>query len=598
MANKVLSIYVGNEAIRIAELQPNKNKSVILCNAAEVKTPDNCVNDGYLVDVAAVAEAIRSSIFGRGFTAKDVIFTIQSKKIASKDFEVDFVKNDATLQSMLYANSNEYFPMSNQTDYTFAFSRLENFTDEEGKKSRISAVAAPNDIAKSYQELAKELKLNVKAIDYFGNSIIQLLSMQMVENEVDMVLQIEKDATYVNVMRGKTLILQRSVPYGKNAVVNSLMDVKKISEKDANTLLSNETLLDQHVTADEYASTVQYLVNGVGRVVEYHRGKNKNDVLQGIKIFGEGSAIAGIDKILQREMGAPVERFESLSGVQVRGQASLTAEQVLRYLPNIGAVINPMDLAVYEGKKRASVNTDATFKALVVILILAVLGMGGWSAYEYYVYTQKEEEKAAIDAKIKAIQDIEEIAQKYELALATYDIFDDFQQLSNNDNEYILQFFRDIIEVLPRDVYIDKLEAKNGYLEITFITGAPYLHMTAKNEISDAIIQLQNLEYVYNFSIGELEEKYVTYFITGVDEHGEYVLLRDEPKNGEVEGELIKFEEGKEYPEEYANYVTQTFVTSEFKVVLNLGYPVVEVEEEVAVPEAVDVEESGEEAAE
>ena len=36
------------------------------------------------------------------------------------------------------------------------------------------------------------------------------------------------------------------------------MDVKKISEKDAKTLLSNEALLDQHVTADEYAQTVSY----------------------------------------------------------------------------------------------------------------------------------------------------------------------------------------------------------------------------------------------------------------------------------------------------------------------------------------------------
>ena len=96
----------------------------------------------------------------------------------------------------------------------------------------ISAVAAPMDLVKNYYELAEELKLNVKHIDYFGNSVIQLLSMQMTEGRTDLVLQIEKDATFVNVMRGKTLILQRSVPYGKNAVINALMDVKKISEKD------------------------------------------------------------------------------------------------------------------------------------------------------------------------------------------------------------------------------------------------------------------------------------------------------------------------------------------------------------------------------
>ena len=50
MANKVLSIYVGNDAIRVAEMQTS-NKTVILTNAAEISTPDNSVNDGYLVDI-------------------------------------------------------------------------------------------------------------------------------------------------------------------------------------------------------------------------------------------------------------------------------------------------------------------------------------------------------------------------------------------------------------------------------------------------------------------------------------------------------------------------------------------------------------------
>ena len=321
MANKILSIYIGTDAIRIAEMQTT-NKAVVLCNAAEINTPDNSVNDGYLVDVTSISEVIRSSIFGRGFTAKDVIFTVQSKKIASKDIEIPYIKNEKRLQGILQANSNEYFPMSNATDYCFAYAKLEDYTNEEGRKTRVSAVAAPNDLIRCYYELAKELKLNVKCIDYFGNSIIQLLSRQMTEGRMDMVLQIEKDATYVNMMRGKTLVLQRSVPYGKNAVISALMDVKKISEKDAKTLLSNETLLDQHVTADEYAETVQYLVSGIGRVVEYHRSKNAGDALQGIRIFGEGSAIAGIEKILERELGAPVQHFETLSGVQIKGQAA------------------------------------------------------------------------------------------------------------------------------------------------------------------------------------------------------------------------------------------------------------------------------------
>ena len=56
MANKVLTIYISSDAIRVAEMQKN-NKQVILSNASEITTPAGCFNDGYLLDVTSAAEA-------------------------------------------------------------------------------------------------------------------------------------------------------------------------------------------------------------------------------------------------------------------------------------------------------------------------------------------------------------------------------------------------------------------------------------------------------------------------------------------------------------------------------------------------------------
>ncbi|MCR4584533.1 MAG: pilus assembly protein PilM, partial [Lachnospiraceae bacterium] len=448
MANKVLTIYISSDAIRVAEMQKN-NKQVILSNASEITTPAGCFNDGYLLDVTSAAEAVRQAIFGKGFSAKDVFFTISSKKIASKEVEVNYFKDTKKLGNILQANSGEYFPMSNSGDYVFAYSILEDYMTEEGRKYRVSAVAAPTDLIRGYYELADELKLNVKNIDYFGNSVIQLLSMQMTPGRTDLVIQIEKDVTYVNVMRGSVLVLQRSVNYGKNAVTNALMDVKKISEKDAKTLLSNETLLDQHVTADEYASAVQYLVNGIGRAVEYHRQKNPGELLQGIKIFGEGSSIAGIEKILQRELGAQVEHFDTLSGVVIRGQASLTAEEVLRYLPNIGCVIDPMSLMIRSGKKDSAIGSADLIKALRIILAIAAICSITFVVITYIQHDKAVKERDRIKAEIEKIKDIEEIANEYDRAMKEYDLMVEFEKTTHNDNEYILQFIEDMEKKLP-----------------------------------------------------------------------------------------------------------------------------------------------------
>lgn len=570
MANKVLSIYVGSDAIRIAEMQKNSNKTVVLSNAAEIAAPDNSVNDGYLVDITAIAEAIRTSIFGRGFTAKEVIFTVTSKKIASKDVEIPYVKSPKKLQQILQANSGEYFPMSNATDYVFAYSVLEEFSDETGRKCRVSAVAAPNDLIKCYHELADELKFTINSIDYFGNSVIQLLSMQMAENRTDLVLQIEKDATFVNVMRGKTLVLQRSVPYGKNAVINALMDVKKISEKDAKTLLSNESLLEQHVTAEEYAETVQYLVSGIGRVVEYHRTKNKNDFLQGIKIFGEGSAIAGIEKILERELGAPVQHFETLSGVSIKGQAALTAEEVLRYLPNIGAVIAPMNLCVEFGRSQSSFDSGNMVKLLRILFILVTVVMVVWVSVTAIQYMNAVNEKTELEEKIAKIEDIEAMVVSYESAKASYIVVKQFELSTVTDNEKVYQFICDFEEILPTDTTIDDVSIMDGDVTMTVTTG---WHPTAKNEVADIMVSLQGIDYLSELVIPTASEEYRYTLIESYLPNGEPVFVREEAQPGEAMGAFITFHTDETIPDEYKQYTLYFQVQSTFDVICHIGYP-------------------------
>lgn len=586
MANKFLTIYVGSDMIRVAEILKNGKSQIVLTNAAEISTPAGAYNDGYLLDVTAVAEAVRTAIFGRGFNTKDVIFTIASKKVASKEVELPYVKNTRKLQQVLQANSGDYFPMSNSGDYVFAYSILEDYLNrEDGQHNfRISAVAAPMDLVRNYYELAEELKLNVKHIDYFGNSVIQLLALQMTQGRTDLVLQIEMDQTYVNVMRGKTLVLQRNVNYGKTAVTNALMDVKKISEKDAKTLLSNEALLDQHVTADEYAQAVQGLVNGIGRAVEYHRTKNPGDVLQGIKVFGEGSAIAGIEKILERELGARVEHFDTLAGVSIKGQAALTAEEVLRYLPNIGSVIEPMDLSIGSAKKAVVESSDLR-KYMIVACSIAAVGMLGWSGVTWFQHDQALKKKADLEAQIAAIQDIEEIAQEYETAMYLYEAVDTFKYGVRNDNNRILDFIEFMEKKMPTDTTINSISSVDGVITFEVTSG---WHPTTKNEVADVIVTMKNLDYLDNLEIPDISEEYTIRFVLTdengdpvINDDGEYEYLRTQSDEPGVKGDYFEVadnDELRKLEEDIANgggeleVPTDQFLTSIPSVLVRTTY--------------------------
>lgn len=498
MEQKLLSIYIGNDVTRICELVKKSNTSIIVNNATEVTTPSGALDDGYITDVPSIAEAVRGCVFGRGFSAKNVIFTISSKKIASKEIVIPYVKGDKKISQILQANAAEYFPMSATNDFIFAHTVMENFQDDEGKKTRLTAVAAPRDMVESYYELADELRLSVESIDYVGNSVLQLLSLQMKEGTTELVLQIEKEATFVNIMSGKDVILQRSVPYGKNAVINSMMEIKKLSEKEAKVLLSNRKMIEEQVTEEEYAEAVRYLVSSIGRIVEYHRSRNPERIIDGIKVFGEGSAIEGIDEVLQTELGAEVSHFEQLNGVRVSGKAYLTAETALHYLANFGAVLNPIGLTLTQSKSKESTGKLINV-ILFVILGIAVVVMGTITTLKLLKYFGLRAEEKYIEEDIASMEDIEQIAQHYEETVAAYKTIKNFSDGTVSDEEMVLQLILDLEKILPADARIDNFISEDGL--VTFdVTG------TTKDEVADLIVALKKLDYTDGVLLTEIKD--------------------------------------------------------------------------------------------
>lgn len=491
MEQKLLSIYIGKDVTRICEVVKKSATSIVVNNATEVSTPPGAIDDGYLTDVPAIAEAIRGCVFGRGFSASKVIFTISSKKIANKEVVIPYVRGDKKISQILEANSSEYFPMTTTGDFLFAHSVMESYQDEDGKKLRLTAVAAPRDLVECYYELADELRLTVENIDYVGNSVLQLLSLQMREGDTELVLQIEKDMTFVNVMSGKDIILQRSVPYGKNAVINSMMEIKKLTEKDAKTLLSNRDMLDRQVTEAEYAEAVRYLISSIGRIVEYHRSRNPERIIDGIKVFGEGSAIAGIDEVLKQELGANVTHFSTLQGVKVSGKAYLTSESALRYLANFGAILKPIGLTLQKGKAKEKVSQGIDkfliFMLLVSLFVTAILC--GWQGIKYHLEMRKNKE---LTEKEETMQEIEGIIKEYNNAVDAYDLLISSVQSTNNDNELLLQLVENLEMIMPEDMRVTEIDALDG--AVMFRIQAPSVEA-----IADLAVSVENLSYVESY---------------------------------------------------------------------------------------------------
>lgn len=499
MDQRLLSIYIGAEVIRVVDATRKSATNITVNSVDEVSTPAGSFDDGYITDVLEIASAIRGKIIGKAGKAK-AIFTISSKKIASKEVVLPFVNGKKKIDSVLNANSSEYFPMSTTGDFIFAYNVMETFQDDEGKKLRINAVAAPKDLIECYYEVADELKLSVYDIDYVGNSVQQLLKLQMSnnENETNLVLQIEKDATFVNIMAGKDIILQRSVPYGKNAVINSIMEIKKLTEKEAIELLRDEDRMRRSVSDEEYSEAVRYLISSIGRIVEYHRSRNPERIIDGIKVFGEGASIAGIDEVLRQELGAEVTRFNTLNGVKVSQKSYLSADQALRFLACFGAVLSPIGLKIGKDKNKEA-SSAMIDKIIIAVIVMAAIVMAGICASYQIKYVLKKADVDFKKQKISEMEIAEKVAAEYEDTVKAYNIVKVFNDTTHTDNVMLYRFLCDLEKLIPSGSIIDKFVADNGEIQFQITN-------QSKEAVADTYVKIKNLDYVTSTRIETISE--------------------------------------------------------------------------------------------
>ena len=418
--NKVLTIDITNESITITEVTASEKKTSTVHNAIIFETPEDAYEDGFIRDKERIAEAIKSQLAANGITNKNAIFVLTSTKIVNREVLVPFVKENK-IKGIINANSSEYFPV-NIEDYTVSHSVLETVTDEENNKQlRVLAVAAPTSMVRSYYEVAALAGLKVVALDYIGNAMLQLIKTQTSENMTTMVIQLGSESTVLNIVKGDILLLQRTVPYGTNVVVNEVMDAKGVDATTAMTLLQNERLITVDFDDNAITGSFRYLINNIGRVMDFFASKNPDKPIDDVFLTGDGALIKGIDGLFKVQLNVSTRVMDSLFNIKFDPKIDLKIYNPVYLMVPIGAAFAPMGFTISEGgasgKKEGQMDTTPL---VVAFLILAVLVAGGLTAVSFVLKNQAQTELDDVNKKIASIQDIETIVKDYENAESVY----------------------------------------------------------------------------------------------------------------------------------------------------------------------------------
>ena len=443
--NKVLTIDITNESITIVEVTPSNKKQSTIHNAIIFETPEDAYEDGVIRDKERIAEAIKSQLSANGITNKNAIFVLTSTKIVNREVLVPFVKENK-IKGIINANSSEYFPV-NIEDYVVSHTVLETVTDEENNKQlRVLAVAAPENMVRSYYDLAAMAGLKVVALDYIGNAMLQLIKTQTTEAMTTMVIQLGSESTVLNIVKGDTLLLQRTVPYGTNVVVNEVMEATGVDATTAMTLLQNERLLTVDFDDNAITGAFRYLINNIGRVMDFFTSKNPDKPIDDLFLTGDGALIKGIDGLFKVQLNVSTRVMDTLYNIKFDPKIDLKIYNPVYLMVPIGAAFDPMG---FELGETGSVDTTPL---VIAFIIIAVIVAGGVTAYSFIAKNKAQSKLDQVNRDIDSIKDIEQIVQDYEDAESVYMDAQNMYSYTENLNENVGTLIAELEDKMPKGI--------------------------------------------------------------------------------------------------------------------------------------------------
>lgn len=465
-SNKVLTIDITNESVTIIEATASAKKGTMIHNAVIFETPENSYEDGFIKDASSLASAIRDQLSANGISNKNAIFVLTSTKIVNREVMVPQV-GDKKLKGLIKANATEYFPV-NIEDYIVSHHVLETVAAE--KQCRVLVVAAPVNMVRSYYDLASMAGLKVQALDYVGNSMLQLIKTQTSASSTTMVIQLGSESSILNIVKGDTLLLQRTVPYGTNAVVAEVMEERNCDAATAMTLLQNERLITVDFDDNAPTGAFRYLMNNIGRVMDYYASKNPDKPIDDVYLSGDGALIRGIEGLFKIQLNVTTKVMDNLYNVKFDSSINMQIYNPVYLIASIGAALEPMNFELNESKSKDSAGLSlGDSKIPLMVLVIVVVACGAGIVFTSMQKSNAQNEVDSLNQKITAIQDVEQIISQYEASKAKVDDIQTLYNMTAANNENLLNLITELEKRMPNGISISNIAANEDGINFTAV---------------------------------------------------------------------------------------------------------------------------------
>lgn len=519
MAKKVLSIEIGQQVTKAVVIDFLK-KNPHVYNAFSFDTPEGVMEDGYVKDKDRMAQLLREQMKDNGVKEKEVVFSIASSKIASREVTVPYVP-EKNLDNLINATAQDYFPV-NMDEYTLAYNVLETVKEKDKKSLKLLLLAAPDSLIQNYYSLADLMGVRVESIDYYGNGSMQVLQKH-IGSGYSVCVQIGSLNTMVSVLKENQQIMQRTIPYGTNTIIETMLAHPALEcrdETDAMEMLcrenvvystldyEDETVRGTRISEDQWKRSGQSrearkaVTDAVGgillsviRVVDYFGSRYPDCQLGYIYITGMGVKIRGLDTLFEREMDLPVRKLEKLTNITFSRGFARSLQDQTEYIAAIGAAIEPVGFSLKELKNKqgraASMRTVKIILAGSVVVAVALVAVGWFRL----VGANKENENLKMEKQ--SLQSINQVYTENEQATKKFEDAAALHVATSTKNQNLVALIEQLQKKLPKQMQVSTLQTTEDKVTLTITT-------KTKISVAKMLVEFEGIDLLTNVNVAHI----------------------------------------------------------------------------------------------
>lgn len=544
VAKKVISIETGIQWTKVA-LVDYRKKNPPVHEAFAFRTPEHAVEDGYIRDKDSLARALKEELVRRQIVEKDVVFTLSSSKVVTREVMIPYVK-DNKIKGIIDTQSRDYFPMD-ISGYTISYSKMDVVEDDGKKQLKLLLVAIPDNLLGNYVSFAQLAGLKVETFDYIGNGCIQLMCDSFVDNA--MIIQLEEQATVISILENKKLAFQRVTPYGYGATISTVVDHPILGiddeERAFDFLLEHNVIfnkpsmpdngdpaqqaIDQAQADEAYedlAESLRYHLRIANTALDYYQNQVKQEFVGNVYLVGDGSRFAGIHKLFAQELPLPLQKIDFAKIIDLRNQNGVNdkkkagkkehqdytdpvleessntrqprAATPVGFLSVIGAAVHPLDAKPKEMQAADSKKNDlhTAYVLLAGSLLLSLLLILGSSVRQLIAHS----EHRSLQDQLTSLAYVQETYDESSRVQQEEQVYVTIDDATKTKNEYLLPLIEQLEAELPSAIKVTSMQTDDNLIT---------LNMTADRKITvgQMLLNFQNVTLLTDPSIPSMSEQ-------------------------------------------------------------------------------------------